>query len=110
MTVLHPLIDRLRIDAMNQRLATDPWQWKVHCMLASWRIRNSHGPKANQTRHRRDTSSWEMAVLRMQQNLSANAKQQSRMLTWEHWAGQRAKSLFRYQKPSVPSTDFDCPN
>ena len=45
MTVLQPLIDHLRIDAMNQRMAADPWQWKVHCMLASWRIRNSHGPK-----------------------------------------------------------------
>ena len=106
-TILPSLIDRFRIDAANQRIASDPWQWKIHCMVTSWRLRNSHGTKVSRKRCRRLNESWETAAHRIRHNLLANAKQQTRMLTWEHWAQQRSRRIFRYIKQSNRSTDSD---
>lgn len=106
-TILSSLIDRFRIDAVNQRMAADPWQWKIHCMVTSWRLRNSHGTKVSRKRCRCLNESWKTAAHRIRHNLLANAKQQARMLTWDHWAQQRSRRIFRYIKQDDRSTDSD---
>ena len=91
------LCSRLNADHRNHVLLDDPWSYRAHIIVQSWRIIASQGRLNPNLGKKTKVTTWKKAAERMRSRI--NSRRQSRLLdktTWNYWANHLPQFNLRY--------------
>lgn len=81
------LCSRLNADHRNHVLLADPWSYRAHIIVQSWRIIASQGRLNPNLQPKTKVTTWKQSAERMKTRIQA--RRMSRLLdktTWNYWA------------------------
>lgn len=101
------LCSRINADHRNHLLLNDPWSYRAHIIVQSWRIRASQGNLNPNLEKKTKATTWKQSAERMRNRI--HSRRQSRLrdkTTWSYWANHLPQINLRY----VPKRKRPSPN